>query len=164
MKICIISDTHTYLDSAIKAIELAEEPDLFIHLGDYYSDAEKIHEITGIPYNAVRGNKDWHADAPDELIREFGGIRIMAVHGHRQDIDRNDKADVRDEKFLNLAKKARENKARIVLYGHDHLADRFYIDDVLFFNPGELVYGARQSTFGLLEIEGGDFSLRHVEV
>ncbi len=164
MRIIIFSDTHTYLPPALKAISDTGNIDLILHLGDGIDDAKKITAETGIPYRAVRGNRDWHADEPYIDLWELEGIRIMALHGHLEDINRADPDDERRNKFRRLAEKARRKEARIVLYGHDHLMEKFFIDDILFFNPGELLYGAKKYTCGLLEINGGRFSLEHVEI
>ena len=164
MKIIIFADTHMYFPPAIKALKDISDVDLIFHLGDYVDDAKKISMETGIPYKAVRGNKDWHADAPDLAFWEYEGVRIMALHGHLEDINRNDSNEDRLDKFRKLADKAKKENARIVLYGHDHLIQKFYVDDILFFNPGEMVYGAKNPSFGDLEIKDGGFSLEHVEV
>ena len=164
MRICVLADTHLNIPLSLKAIKEMEQADFFIHLGDCCADAEKIHEETGLPYKAVRGNKDWRARAPYMDLIELEGIKIMAVHGHHELIDRNDPDDLRQEKFEKMARLAKENGAGIVLYGHDHLAEKFYIDEILFFNPGEMVYGAKYCTYGVLEITNREFTLEHAEV
>ncbi|MCU0822908.1 MAG: YfcE family phosphodiesterase [Spirochaetes bacterium] len=161
MRIIILADTHNYLPTALKAVKDTENVDLILHLGDNTDDAKRISAETGIPYKAVRGNRDWHSDAPYIAFWEFEGIKIMALHGHLEDISRNEPEEERHKKFKNLAEKAKMKNACIVLYGHDHLAEKFYIDDILFFNPGELVYGAKNSSYGVLEIKDGVFSIEH---
>ncbi len=164
MRICVLADTHLYIPLSIKAINEMNHVDLFIHLGDCYVDAKKIHEQTGLPYKAVRGNKDWRAEAPYVDFFDFEGVKIMAVHGHHELIDRNDPEDLRQEKFEKMARRAKENGAGIVLYGHDHLAVKFFVDEIMFFNPGEMVYGSKYCSYGVLEISNGEFTLEHAEV
>lgn len=123
-----------------------------------------IHELTGLPYKAVRGNKDWNAEVPDVDCWDIEGLKIMATHGHLEDVNPYDPAEERRKKFEKPARAARRNGARLVLYGHDHLAEKITVDGILFFNPGEMVYGCKRSTYGILEISEGEFSLEHVEV
>ena len=164
MKIIIFSDTHSYLPPALKAVKQVGDIDMILHLGDCIDDAEKISAETGIQYKAVRGNRDWHADAPYIDFWELEGIKIMALHGHLEDISRNEPDEERQQKFKILADKAKSKNAGIVLYGHDHLAEKFHIDNILFFNPGEMVYGAKKFTCGVLEIKAGEFWIEHVEI
>lgn len=164
MKIIVLSDTHGNLPPALKAISDIGSIDLILHLGDNVEDAKTISDGTGVQYRAVRGNRDWHSDAPYLAFWELEGIKIMALHGHLEDISRNEPEEERQAKFRKLADKAKRGNAGIVLYGHDHLAEKFYVEGILFFNPGEMVYGAQRFTCGVLEIKDGEFSIEHVEI
>ena len=42
MKIAVFSDTHRNIDGVIAAVN-QYNPDLIIHLGDHYRDAQNIH-------------------------------------------------------------------------------------------------------------------------
>lgn len=164
MRICVLADTHHFVPLSMQAINEMNHVDLFLHLGDCYIDAKKIHELTGLPYKAVRGNKDWNAEVPDVDFWDIEGVKIMATHGHLEDVNPYDPPEERRKKFEKLARVAKRKGARLVLYGHNHLAEKFYVDEILFFNPGEMVYGCKRNTYGILEISEGEFSLEHVEV
>ncbi len=164
MKICVLADTHLYVPLSVQAINEMDHVDLFIHLGDCYIDAKEIHKQTGLPFKAVRGNKDWNVEVPDVDFWDIEGVKIMATHGHLEDMNPYDPPEVNIKKFNKLARTAKKNGVQLVLYGHNHLADKFYVDDILFFNPGEMIYGARRCTYGILEISDGNFSIKHVEI
>ena len=60
-----------------------EKPDYVFHLGDHDSDAEDLRrEFTMLPISGVRGNCDWHSDAPLTLTVLLGGHRFFLCHGH----------------------------------------------------------------------------------
>ncbi len=164
MRICVLADTHLNVPLGVNAVNEMGEVDLFVHLGDCYVDAVKINEETGVPFKAVPGNKDWHADVPETIFWEVEGVKIMATHGHIVDVCAYDQPDVCQEKFMRMAKVAKDNDAQMILYGHNHKAEKFYLDDILFFNPGELTYGTYRCTYGILEINNGQISAELVEI
>ncbi len=164
MRICVLADTHMYVSLALKAIKEMGTVDLFIHLGDCYADAEKIHENTGLPFKAVQGNKIWVEGVPETDFFEIEGVKFMATHGHLFDLNVYDSPEYRQENLKEMAAIAKRNGVKVVLYGHDHKADKFYLDDILFFNPGEMTAGSYRCTYGILEISEGEFTLEHVEI
>ena len=63
MRIAVFSDTHRNIDGAIAAVNQCR-PDLIIHLGDHFMDAQKLKmEFPHIPIECVPGNCDY---APEE--------------------------------------------------------------------------------------------------
>jgi putative phosphoesterase len=127
MKIGVLSDTHgdrKAIEQAVKAVGAA---DLWLHAGDHCQDSRKIRELTGMPVVTVLGNCDGYASAkPDEFI-DLPGCRIWLTHGHRYNV-----RDGRDE----LLYWARTFTAQVVVYGHTHIPDVFWDQDLLVFNPG----------------------------
>ena len=64
MKILVLSDSHSSLSYMRRCIE-AVKPDIMIHLGDYYDDAEAIaEEYAHIPMVQVPGNCDRYRCPP----------------------------------------------------------------------------------------------------
>lgn len=135
LSVCIISDTHSYIDPRILA--LANNSDYVLHAGDVGSAAilqalQPRHEVY-----AVRGNNDvpfkWREEDYDTLhslewsrrVQLPGGI-IALEHGH---------------KFNPVATrhgKLRQHypDARAIVYGHSHI---MLVDDsqpVWVLNPG----------------------------
>lgn len=89
-----------------------EKPDYVFHLGDHDSDAEDLRrEFPMLPISGVRGNCDWHSDAPLTLTVLLGGHRFFLCHGHTYGV----KSDPIRAIFA-----AREQGADFLLYGHTH--------------------------------------------
>ncbi len=142
MKIVVISDTHASLDKAIKTIK-KENPDFCIHLGDVVRDCEELETIfPRQKFIFVKGNNDfWTKDAnfPDERIFTLEGKKFFMCHGHKYHVKQG---------LYSLLKKAKEENADIVLFGHTHQS---YLETngTVVMNPGS--YGK----YGVIEIEGG---------
>ena len=121
-----------------RCVELTE-PDVILHLGDCQRDAEALHrQFPSLPMQSVPGNCDWGAvDAP-EVLTEYGGVRILMMHGHT----RNVKAST-----LSAVYAAREMGAQVLLFGHTH---RPLVD-----NDGSLLVLNPDFTRWLLDDLGG---------
>ncbi len=151
MKIAVFSDTHRRIDGAIAAIR-QYRPDLIIHLGDHYRDAQSIHnEFPHIPMECVPGNCDY---VPEEDVVKFiepMGVKIMLTHGHTCNV----KYDM--NRLLNLAY---YSFASIALFGHTH--SPMYEQITLFdadsplhlINPGSAGQGLHP-TWARIELEDG---------
>jgi putative phosphoesterase len=164
MRICVLADTHQNVPLALKAVSEMGQVDLVIHLGDCYIDIKEISARTGLPFKAVPGNKDWHSEIPDEAFWEFGGVKMMALHGHQYDLNAHDDRKLNENKYALIAARAIENGADMVLYGHNHRAEQFYVDGVHFFNPGEMTFGTIRCTYGIIEISGDTFKTQIKEI
>lgn len=147
MKILVLSDSHSGMSFMRRCID-AIKPDVLIHLGDYFDDAETIHEeYTNIPMYQVPGNCDRYRTpiwATEILIQPIGGVRFYLTHGHRHQVKMGTGA---------LLRAAREAQVDIVLYGHTHCAECYCEDGLWVMNPGSC--GAYSGTAGLVEVEGG---------
>ena len=80
-KILVLSDSHGNVNNMVLAVRSAS-PDLIIHLGDCWSDAQKLRlKFPGIPMEQVPGNCDCNQEFQErELLIE--GKRILICHGH----------------------------------------------------------------------------------
>lgn len=147
MKILVFSDSHAYLSDMRLAVERIQ-PDLWLHLGDYYGDAETIRqEYPQIPMIQVPGNCDAYRVSPDvplTVVTEVEGVRLMLTHGHRYQVKFSTAA---------LIRAAREQRVDAVLYGHTHLPECEQEGTLWVMNPGTCGYPG--STCGLIEIENG---------
>ncbi len=127
----------------------AVTPDLIMHLGDYYEDAEQMRaEYPRIPVCSVPGNCDRYrmtTDAPEILCPSFDGVRFYLTHGHLHGVKMYTD---------NLIAAAKAAGADIALYGHTHIpechqqADGFWV-----LNPGTCGYFGR--TAGIVETTKG---------
>lgn len=135
MKILVLSDSHSAMSFMRRCIEVVS-PDVVIHLGDHYEDADAMkEEFPGIPFYQVPGNCDRYRcmpGTPEIRVERIGGLDIYMTHGHRHSV----------KQYLGaLLKDARTCKAKAVLYGHTHVADCHQEPDGLWvLNPGSCGY------------------------
>lgn len=128
MKIIIFSDSHGITSKMQEVLKLHKDIDLIIHLGDLVKDALYLKDNTQTPVKYVKGNCDG-VQAPSEILEEINGIRLLAVHGHRQGV----KGSL-DKLFY----EAKEKKAKIVLFGHTHIPYYETEQGIIFINPGSI--------------------------
>ena len=86
------------------------------------------------------------------------GLKILYTHGHLYEVKKG---------MFKLSRKAMDENASIVLFGHTH--ERFCAeqDGILYFNPGSISVprGCKIPTYGEIIIEDGKIiSYRHVEL
>lgn len=148
MRILVLSDSHGNVENMARCVELTE-PDVILHLGDCQRDAETLHrQFPSLPMQSVPGNCDWGAvDAP-EVLTEYGGVRILMMHGHT----RNVKAST-----LSAVYAAREMGAQVLLFGHTHRPLVDYDGALYTMNPGA-AGDHLHPTCGVLTIENGKAS------
>lgn len=145
MKIGIISDTHGNIEAFQLALKHFEGVDLIVHAGDVLYHPPRLGCTEGydvpafatrlnglsVPVVIAQGNCD--AQVYEELLDmpvqspyavvEFGGVRIVANHGHLLSRDQ-------------MIKTARRYKARYFVSGHTHIPVLEQVDGVVLMNPG----------------------------
>lgn len=122
MKILLVSDTHGS-SAFIKAIE-HEQPDLIIHAGDSQLPSSNFKDLSML---IVNGNCDYGLGYQDEIFYTINQDMIMLTHGHNYFIN----ADLSQ-----LALAAKNYGCNIAIYGHSHIANVEYVNDILCINPG----------------------------
>lgn len=135
MRIVVMADSHGGVNAVTKIVERnIYTADAFIHLGDGENDtAGVLQEYPQIKLYQVRGNCDPSDAFPFmQVIDTVIGpnekmVRILAVHGHLQGVERGT-----DE----LVRLAHENDCEIVLFAHTHKRFDATEDGVLLINPG----------------------------
>lgn len=125
------------------------QPDVMIHLGDYYDDAQTMaEEFPAVTVYQVPGNCDKYRapiGAPEILIQGIGGVKFYLTHGHRHHVKMT---------RISLLRDARAVGAAVVLYGHTHEVDCHREEDGLWvINPGSCGYGGGKA--GIMEVENG---------
>lgn len=148
MKILVLSDSHSGLSFMRECVDTLK-PDALIHLGDYYDDAQTLHEeYPHLPLYQVPGNCDRYRCPPfaqEILIQPVCGVPLYVTHGHRHQVKMTTSLLIRD---------ARESKVAAVLYGHTHIPDCHMESDGLWvLNPGSS--GSWGGTVGLIETDNG---------
>lgn len=145
MKLGIISDTHGYYEYTKKGLDILNDCDLIVHLGDILAPGprnpivdgydpislyEFLKEKSNIVY--VKGNCDADVDEMvlntkfldnNHLVIDVDGIKILCMHGYKEsDIDR-----------LNLAKSLH---CKYVINGHLHINKIYEMDGICYINIG----------------------------
>lgn len=146
MKILLFSDSHGFANNIIKAVSKNKDVDLIIHLGDFVRDVENISSsIEGIRIEMVSGNNDWNFKFPTEKIIEIEGKKLFLTHGHKYNVKSN---------YQKLINKGKEMKVDAIFFGHTHIAEEIYCDNIMVLNPGSV--GApmlgHKKTFSVIEL------------
>ncbi len=144
MNILVVSDSHGNTDILEETV-LRVRPDLVLHLGDHYSDLEKLQRrCPQLRCIGVRGNCD--APGPEETrILTLEGKTLLLTHGHRQQVKLG---------LDRLWFAAREANADLCLYGHTHIPAQEQEGGITFFNPGSIGRGW-PPTYGLITLDSG---------
>ncbi len=159
-RLAVVADTHSAPhEEGLKHLA-ALKPDAILHAGDI-GDLAVLERLRAIaPLYAVRGNIDGRAPGlPDvlslDLEGETGAFRVLVLHiGVAGPRLRGD-----------AAKRAREEKAQMVVCGHSHVPFIGLEKGVTVFNPGSI--GPRRFqlpiVFGVLEVGPKGIDLWHVD-
>lgn len=148
MKILVLSDSHSALSFMRLCIE-SVQPDVMIHLGDYYDDAQALmEEYPDIPLLQVPGNCDRYrcpSHVSEILIQRVGSVNLYMTHGHKHRVKQDTGRLLRDAKLC---------RADAVLYGHTHVANCYQDPEGMWIlNPGSCGYYGGSA--GLIETEYG---------
>lgn len=146
MRIAVVSDSHGNMLWVEKIRKALDSVDCVIHLGDYVSDAKKLEGMLKCPVYYVAGNGDLMSSAPHELLKSIGGVKVLAVHGHRYRVDGD---------LYTLAAKAQSVEAKICLYGHTHVPDITCCYGIWFVNPGSVsrARGLSRESYAMIDID-----------
>ena len=166
MQFVVLSDTHIPHRAKRLPDEVwsyIEKSDGVIHAGDF-SSYDFYLELcaragTEDKVFAVWGNMDeeyLYRKLPEKLLFEVEGVRIGVYHGTGAPIG----IDKR------VFKKFSNDLPDIIIFGHSHMPLKKELNGVLMFNPGsptDRIF-ARKNTFGLLTINSGEFTVKHIEL
>ena len=153
MKIGVIADTHGSVDAAKSALFLLNEhgAEIFVHLGDGIADTIDIEAENGLHIEKIPGNNDLFFDLTEERLFDWNGVKALALHGHRQEINRYLGQLGYLEILGDLAWKARDRGAEMLLFGHTHAPEDLTINGVRILNPGALDFGTLEKTCLLID-------------
>jgi len=123
----LIADTHGHVHPRV--FELFDGVEAIFHAGDVCGEDVMTELRTIAPVFAVAGNCDWGGDdLPNERIEETSFGKIALSHGHLIPGSTS-----RPEKFV---EHFADQKPRIVLFGHSHIAYKRQHEGVWVANPG----------------------------
>ena len=147
MKIGIISDTHgQLLPEVILALEGCGT---ILHAGDVGSREvlERLEKLA--PVYAVRGNCDgaWAKNIPAAIDKEICGLRVFMTH-RKTDLPK----DLGDHD--------------LVVIGHSHRYEQFYIGRTLILNPGSCAPKrfSPRVTMAIIEAAGKSLEVRRMDI
>lgn len=152
MKILVLSDSHGDVAAMETAVE-RERPDMLLHLGDCWADAERLAKrYPRIPMEHVPGNCDVRPGEPMEKLLFLEDCRVLICHGHTCGVKTS---------LLAAGLRAEQENLDAFLFGHTHkpLVDRR--GKTLFLNPGTIGKGPRP-TYAVLTVEGSRIDGRTV--
>ncbi|MFD1039551.1 metallophosphoesterase family protein [Virgibacillus byunsanensis] len=144
-KVLIMSDSHG-LTEEILEIKNRHDIDHMIHCGDSELEMDTPEMAK---FLKVGGNCDFDDRYPDEQVHSVDGLHIFITHGHLHDVKSN---------LMKLSYRAEENSAKVICYGHTHIAGAQKVADQLFINPGSvrLPRNRPEKTYALMEWESKD--------
>jgi len=162
----VMSDSHGNLDYMQRACDLMLERfhcEAIVHLGDDYSDSQKL-DSKGKPIYAVPGMYEaaWNDDRiSHRLIKEFGGIVFMLSHTATR--DKHDKAG-----DINPGRALKKYGAQVLMHGHTHKFGAMKaVDGLIVINPGHIKSDSDRGampTFAVVDAGYPDLSIKFVDM
>jgi uncharacterized protein len=125
-RLAVVADTHSHPHADTLRYLADLKPDAIVHAGDI-GDLAVLDELARIAHVfAIRGNIDSNAALPDVLVLDHPALRLMVVH-----------IGVYGPKLrAEVAKRARDEHARLVVCGHSHVPFIGVDRGIYVFNPG----------------------------
>ena len=145
IRLGVISDSHgaRIRTDLFRRLALAEDFDAIVFCGDGLGDMKYLAKELPMEIKCVAGNCDPGSLAPRELVLTYGGVTMLAVHGHLFGSVRYDLSP--------LSLRAEELGAKVALFGHTHRPTAEYFGPVLLINPGAL----KDGRYAVVEIDQG---------
>ncbi|MFC4556603.1 metallophosphoesterase family protein [Virgibacillus kekensis] len=139
-KVLIISDSHG-LTEELNEIKKRHSVKYMIHCGDSELDMD-APEMEG--FIKVGGNCDIDTRYPQEQTNLIDGIRFFITHGHLHNVKFN---------MSSIVYRAEEENAKVICFGHTHIAGAEKSHGQLFINPGsiQLPKVRKEKTYALME-------------
>jgi len=160
MKIGIISDTHDRIETTGKAIGIIEErgAKVLIHCGDFCAPfiMNEMSKFKG-EVHCVFGNIDDRFLTPRRA--ESLGIKF---HGDIAELEFDGKK-IAVNHYPNIAEGlASTGEYDLVLYGHNHIADKKKLGNTWLVNPGEIMGRKGEITLAIYDTESNE--IEHVTI
>lgn len=157
MKAVVFSDSHGSFAALEAIVQKNPDAELFIFLGDGIDEEENLSYLfSEKKFLAVRGNCDYGSDAPEFAAADFCGKRIFYCHGACFDVKRS---------LFGAVSAANEAGADILLFGHTHIPYIGREGSLFIMNPGSAARPRTAfPTYGVIEIESGEISMRIEEI
>jgi len=128
-QIVVVSDSHGNNIALEEIANKHKDAVCYLHAGD-----SEDYEANIYPFITIRGNNDYYVENEYRILK-IDNFSIYLTHGHKMYLSKE-----------NLARKAKENKCDIIIYGHTHRPFYEFYDGIYIVNPGALSYP--RSTMG----------------
>ncbi|WP_313891666.1 metallophosphoesterase [Psychrobacillus sp.] len=141
MKLLVMSDTHSDIETMERVMHRHLDVDAFIHCGDSELDYSYFENGS---IHVVQGNCDFDFNFPTEVITQVGNETIYVAHGHLHQVKST---------LMPLSYRAAEVRASLVCFGHSHLLGAEMHKNVLYVNPGSLHLprGRKEKSYAIVE-------------
>ena len=143
MIITALTDTHGNIKAIKNILPVLKSADLTVHLGDHFYDADFLKGLLKSDPVTVYGNCDGGGE--DQVLRLENTV-ILLTHGDRYGVKSS---------LTRLYLRAKELGAKLVLYGHTHVAKIENFDGITFVNPGCMTSFCDTPTYAKIEINDG---------
>lgn len=147
-KVVVLSDTHGNVTDLIKIQAIMAEADLIFHLGDGYTDINKLGAEILKKTVRVGGNCD--AFGEKEIVTEIEGVKVLLTHGDIYGVKTS---------LKRLIDRAKESGANAVFYGHTHRSFLETIDGITVCNPGNVYKYSVNKSFAYAVFHNGKITV-----
>ena len=129
MKILVFSDSHGNVSNMAAAVE-RQHPDLVVHLGDCWQDADRLRLIfPNLPIEQVNGNCDPFPQGVWERCVSLGGKTALLCHGHTYGVKSG---------YDPAIEAALARGVDFLLFGHTHRPELLRLKSLTVMNPGSV--------------------------
>ncbi len=160
MKILVISDTHRHEENLERVLEIEQNIDMLIHLGDIEGAEDFIRSIVNCPCYMVAGNNDYFSMLNKEIKIMIGDYHVLLTHGHHY--------------YVSLGYETIESEAiaqgiDIVMFGHTHRPLVEINENVTLINPGSLSYPRQENhlpSYIIMELDeqgAAHYQIKYIE-
>lgn len=151
-KIVVVSDNHGRYAPISKVLADNKDASAFIHCGDVELEPQLVSD-----FYAVSGNNDYFHNFPKHLILEIGHLRVYVTHGDEH---------MRYKRINNIYKDGKNLNADLICYGHEHVYEETWIDDVLVLNPGSLFYNRDNSaiSYAIVSVNNDNYTVKKISI
>jgi len=151
MLVMVMSDTHGELDNLKSILPRIREinPDLVVHLGDNYEDAELLRDFPLLRVPGVYESYYSKPEVPNRIILNLSGWLSLLTHSHLR--HENDLPWDPDPQDL-----VRRKAVDLIIHGHTHIPRAELIEGVVYINPGHMKKEDKKGyppTFSVIEAE-----------
>jgi len=141
-RVIVFSDTHGNARYMREVLDQRGPFSMMLHLGDGFAEARHLADQNGMPFAGVLGNEDYGIKAPETRSLILCGKSIFLMHGHQMEINPYHDAAQWEKHYEALSRRAQNNGAEVLLFGHTHKALLHRHRGVLLANPGDHYIGS----------------------